>query len=110
MKLYRVFLIALMTSAFAVVGCGDSGGGGQSASEVRDACDNSNLKGACESAYNTCVAADPGGKYKRSALQPASLRAEFRCRRADRQRPSRKASPVLTRSRERPNLTACTVG
>ena len=26
MKLYRVFLIVLMTSAFAVVGCGDSGG------------------------------------------------------------------------------------
>ena len=59
MKLYRVFLIALMTSAFAVVGCGDSG---QSASEVCDACDNSNFKGACESAYNTCRNVDRGSQ------------------------------------------------
>ena len=61
MKLRRVFMIALMTSAFAVVGCGDSGSG-QSASEVCDACDNSNLKGACESAYNTCRNVDRGSQ------------------------------------------------
>ena len=54
-------MIALMTSAFAVIGC-DSGSG-QSASEVCDACV-SNLKGACESAYNTCIAADPGGNVQ----------------------------------------------
>ena len=65
MKLYRVFLIALMTSAFAVVGCGDSG---QSASEVCDACDNLNLKGACESAYNTCRNVDRGGYEECVAL------------------------------------------
>lgn len=47
MKLHRVFLIAFLTSAFAVLGCGDDGG--QSASAVCDACDNSNLRGACES-------------------------------------------------------------
>jgi len=63
MKLHRVFLIAVLTGAFAVVGC-DSGSGGQSASEVCDECDNSNLKGACESAYNTCIAADPGGNVQ----------------------------------------------
>ena len=62
MKLHRVFLIAFLTSAFAVLGCGDSGS--KSASEVCDACGNSNLKGACESAYNTCVAADPGGNVQ----------------------------------------------
>jgi len=59
MKLHRVFLIAFLTSAFAVLGCGDDGG--QSASDVCDACDNSNLKGACESAYNTCRNVDAGG-------------------------------------------------
>ena len=54
MKLRRVFMIALMTSAFAVVGCDSgSGGGGGSASEVCDECDNSNFRPACESAYNT---------------------------------------------------------
>jgi hypothetical protein len=63
MKLHRVFLIAALTGAFAVVGC-DSDSSGQSASEVCDACDNSNLKGACESAYNTCIAADPGGNVQ----------------------------------------------
>ena len=60
MKLRRVFMIALMTSAFAVVGCDSDSG--QSASEVCDACDNSNLKGACESAYNTCRNVDSGGQ------------------------------------------------
>ncbi|MBW1755885.1 MAG: hypothetical protein JRE45_20165 [Deltaproteobacteria bacterium] len=58
MKLHRVFLIALMTSAFAVLGCGDSG---QSASEVCNACDNQNFKAACETAYDTCIRIDGGG-------------------------------------------------
>ena len=62
MKLHRVFLIAFLTSAFAVLGCGDDGG--QSASDVCDACDNSNLKGVCESTYNTCIAADPGANVE----------------------------------------------
>jgi hypothetical protein len=57
MKLYRVFLIALMTSAFAVVGCGDSG---QSASDVCKACDNDAQRGECESTYNRCVNVDKG--------------------------------------------------
>ena len=48
-----------MTSAFAVVGCGDSG---QSASEVCDACEISDLRGACESAYNTCRNVDRGSQ------------------------------------------------
>ena len=52
MKLHRVFLIALMTSVFAVVGCGDSGGG--SASEVCDECENQSDRGLCEAAYNNC--------------------------------------------------------
>jgi hypothetical protein len=59
MKLYRGFLMVLVAGAFAVIGCGSSGGG--SASEVCDACDNQNLKGVCESAYNTCLNVDGGG-------------------------------------------------
>lgn len=59
MKLSRLFLMVLMTSTFALIGCGDDGG--QSASEVCDACDNQNLKGACETAYNTCINVDRGG-------------------------------------------------
>lgn len=58
MKLSRVFVIALMIGAFAVLGCGDSG---QSASEVCDACEVSSLRGACESAFNTCINVDRGG-------------------------------------------------
>jgi len=55
MKLHRVFLIALMTSALALVGCGDDGGGGgQSASEVCDKCENQSDKPLCEAAYNQC--------------------------------------------------------
>ena len=56
MKLYRVFLIVLMTSAFAVVGCGDSGGG-----DAGNACSgpicqaNSALRQTCEQAFNECV-------------------------------------------------------
>ena len=63
MKLHRVFLIALMTSAFAVVGCGDS-----SASEVCKACDNSNLRAACEATYNNCINVDRGGHEECKAL------------------------------------------
>ena len=62
MKLRKVFMIALMTGAFAVVGCDSDSNSGQSASEVCDACDVSNLKGACESAYNTCRNVDSGGQ------------------------------------------------
>jgi len=66
MKLHRVFLIAFLTSAFAVLGCGDDGG--QSASAVCDACDNSNLRGACESTYNNCINVDRGGHEECAAL------------------------------------------
>lgn len=66
MKLYRLFLIVLMTSAFALIGCGDNGG--QSASEVCDACDNQNLKGACESTYNNCINVDRGGSEECAVL------------------------------------------
>ena len=59
MKLYRGFLMVLMASTFAVIGCDSSGG--QSASEVCDACDNQSLKGVCETAYNTCINVDRGG-------------------------------------------------
>ena len=58
MKLRRVFMIALMTSAFAVVGCGDDGGGGGNAG---DACNgpicqaNDVLRGTCEAEFNDCI-------------------------------------------------------
>ena len=55
MKLHRVFLIALMTSVFAVAGCGD----GQSASSVCGACDVPDRTSACETRYNNCIAAEP---------------------------------------------------
>lgn len=60
MKLYRVFLIALMTSTFAVVGCGDSG---QSASEVCNACKVEALRGECEEVFNLCVATGDVGPH-----------------------------------------------
>ena len=53
MKLHRVFLIAALTGAFAVVGC-DSGSGGGSASEVCDACENQSDRGLCEATHNQC--------------------------------------------------------
>lgn len=59
MKLYRVFLIVLMTSAFAVVGCGDSG---QSASDVCDACNVQAKRGDCERVYNLCIEDDAGSQ------------------------------------------------
>ena len=64
MKLYRVFLIVLMTSAFAVVGCGDS----NDASSVCKGCVNSNLIAACEAKYNNCRNVDRGGHEECSAL------------------------------------------
>jgi hypothetical protein len=56
MKLYKVFLIVLMTSAFAVVGCGDGGGG-----DAGNACSgpicraNDVLRGTCEAEFNDCI-------------------------------------------------------
>ena len=58
MKLHRIFLVALMASAFAVVGCGDDGGG--DASSVCDACDADALKPNCETVYNVCIQDDAG--------------------------------------------------
>jgi len=66
MKLHRVFLIALLTSAFAVVGCGDSGG--QSASSVCGACDVSDRTSACETRYNNCIAAEPNDQEECAAV------------------------------------------
>jgi hypothetical protein len=66
MKLHRVFLIALMTSALAVVGCGDdpeSGGNGD-ASTACSTCDAPDRIPQCEERYDTCVAADPGGNVQ----------------------------------------------
>jgi hypothetical protein len=61
MNLYKVFLIALMTSAFAVVGCGDSG---QSASEVCNACRVEALRGECEEVFNLCVETGDVGSHE----------------------------------------------
>ena len=56
MKLYRVFLIALMTSAFAVLGCGDS----NDAKSACAACEEAR-RNVCENDYNECIRAG-GGK------------------------------------------------
>jgi hypothetical protein len=69
MKLHRVFLIALMTSVFAVVGCGDdaaSGGNGGNgdASTACSTCDAPDRIPQCEERYDACVAADPGGNVQ----------------------------------------------
>ena len=61
MKLYKVFLIVLMTSAFAVLGCGDSGGS-ESASSVCSACDAQDRIPACEERYDECRALDRAGE------------------------------------------------
>ena len=53
MKLSRLFMIALLTGTMGVIGCGDSGGG-QSASQVCDGCENQSDRGLCETAYNQC--------------------------------------------------------
>ena len=57
MKLSKLFLIALLSSTFALLGCDSSS---SNASSVCDACDNSALKGACESVYNVCIQDDAG--------------------------------------------------
>jgi hypothetical protein len=58
MKLHRVFLIGLMTSVFAVVGCNDS----ESASSVCGACDLQDRTSACETRYDECRALDRAGE------------------------------------------------
>ena len=61
MKLYRAFLIALMISPFAVVGCGDGGGsGGQGADAVCAECENQGDIPLCVTAYNSCNNPDEG--------------------------------------------------
>ena len=60
MKLYKVFMIVLMTSAFAVVGCGDSGGESACAP-----CETETLRDACEIDYNECI--QGGGSQDRCA-------------------------------------------
>jgi hypothetical protein len=62
MKLHRVFLIALMTSAFAVVGCGDS----NDAKSACAACEEA-LRDACENDYNECIQADLGKEFCQEA-------------------------------------------
>jgi hypothetical protein len=65
MKLHRVFLIALMTSVFAVVGCGDdaeSGGNGNGdASTACSTCDAQDRIPQCEQRYDSCIANPPSG-------------------------------------------------
>jgi hypothetical protein len=51
MKLHRVFLIALLTSVFAVVGCG---GGGGDASNACSSCPEARRE-VCEIDYNDCI-------------------------------------------------------
>ena len=54
MKLSKLFCTVLLAGALAVFGCGNDGGGGQSASEVCDECENQSDRGLCETAYNQC--------------------------------------------------------
>jgi len=53
MKLHRVFLIALMASVFALVGCGDDSSGGSGGSPC-DECVNMGDAAACEVAWDNC--------------------------------------------------------
>ena len=55
MKLHRVFLIALMTSVFAVVGCGDSGGNAGNACSGPICQANDGLRATCEAEFNDCI-------------------------------------------------------
>ena len=66
MKLHRFFLIALMTSVFAVVGCGDDGGdsgggdsGGNGSVGSCDECENQSDIPLCEASYNRCILTNP---------------------------------------------------
>lgn len=60
MKLHRLFLMALLTTTFAVLGCGDSGGSGNGGAGA--ACDGPLCQASeasrtlCVTTYNECVA------------------------------------------------------
>ena len=57
MKLHRLFLIALLTTTFAVVGCGDSGGSGDANQACTGPlCDANELsRTTCVESFNNCV-------------------------------------------------------
>jgi hypothetical protein len=59
MKLSRLFMIALLVGTMGVIGCGDSGSGGESASQVCADCANDVVRAACVEEYNQCIAANP---------------------------------------------------
>ena len=63
--LARLALVPVLVFA-TVLGCGDDGA--QSASEVCQACDNQDLRGACESTYDNCLNVDRGGSEECTAL------------------------------------------
>ncbi|MBW2380292.1 MAG: hypothetical protein JRG70_12195 [Deltaproteobacteria bacterium] len=69
MNLSTLILIWAFGGALAVLGCDSDS---QSASEVCNACDNSALRGACESAYNNCVNVDRGGHEECAVLALAA--------------------------------------
>lgn len=71
MKLSRSILISAFAGTLLVLGYGDDG---QSASDVCSACDNQNLRAACETAYNNCLNIDQGGSEECVALGLAGLR------------------------------------
>ncbi len=55
MNLHRLFLIALLTTTFAVLGCGDSGGGGGNGNGGADAACDGPLCQASEASRSLCV-------------------------------------------------------
>jgi hypothetical protein len=61
MKLHRVFLIALLTSTFGVLGCDSSS---ESASEVCDRCNAPSQRGDCERVFNLCVETGDAGSHE----------------------------------------------
>jgi len=60
MRLRRLFFVALVTGAFAVLGCGDD----QNASEVCAAGDAQSLRGECERIFNPCVETGDAGSHE----------------------------------------------
>ena len=66
MKLSGLILVSAFAGALSVLGCGDDGA--RSASEVCQACDNQDLRGACESTYDNCLNVDRGGSEECTAL------------------------------------------
>lgn len=60
MNLHKIFMIAMFSSCFALVGCDSSSGSGGDASSVCDACDSSAQRPQCETVYNTCIQDDAG--------------------------------------------------